>query len=84
MNRDFVLFHLREVAEEMSRTVREIESDPEYGAGQLLVAMQHTYHHLNSAWNGREIAELKALNINDSAWNRLGGFPPDFPLMKLS
>ena len=29
MNREFVLFHLREVAEELVRTVREIEGDPE-------------------------------------------------------
>ena len=61
MNRDFVLFNLREAAEELGRTVREIEANPEYSSGELLVAMQHAYHHLNSAWNGQELAELKAM-----------------------
>jgi hypothetical protein len=32
MNREFVLFNLREVLEEVERTIKEIESDPEYVA----------------------------------------------------
>ena len=84
MNREFVLFNLREAVDELSRTVREIEADPEYGSGEFLVAMQHTYHHLNSAWNGQDLSELKAMNPTDASWDRLGEFPAGFPLMRLS
>ena len=83
MNREFVLFHLREAAEQLARTVHELESDPEYGSGELLLAAQHAYHHLNSAWNGQELHELKANNLTDATWNRLGEFPSDFPLMSV-
>jgi hypothetical protein len=83
VNREFVLFHLREVAEDLSRTVREIESNPEYDSGEFLVAAQHAYHHLNSAWNGQDLHELQVANVNDSRWSRLGRFPEPFPLMSL-
>jgi hypothetical protein len=83
VNREFVLYHLREASEELARTVREIEKDTEYGSGELLVAVQHVYHHLNSAWNGRDVSELKALNVTDASWSRLGEFPADFPVMRL-
>jgi hypothetical protein len=84
VNRDFVLFNLREAAAELERTVREIEAHPAYSGGELLVAMQHAYHHLNSAWNGQDLPELKAMNPTDASWNALGEFPAGFPLMRLS
>ncbi len=83
MNKEFVLFHLREAAEQLARTVQEVESDPEFDSGQLFLAAQHWYHHLNSAWNGQDIHELKEINMTDARWNRLGRFPADFPLMSV-
>lgn len=83
MNREFVLLHLREAAEELARTVNSIETDPEYDSGLFLVAMQHVYHHANSAWNGQDLAELRATNLTDQSWSRLGEFPSTFPLMRL-
>lgn len=53
MNKDAVLFHLREAKEELDRTVNELETDVEYDVGEFTVGMGHLYHHLNTAWNGR-------------------------------
>jgi len=83
VNREFVLFHVREAAEELARTVKEIEADPEYDSGQFLIAVQHAYHHVNSAWNGQDLPELRAGNLTDPLWNRLGEFPDAFPLMRV-
>src|SRR5262245_8236873 len=57
MNKIWILDHLREAHEELSRTIGELESDPEYGEGELYVAMAHLYHHLNTAWNSRAVRE---------------------------
>ena len=51
MNREWVLFQLREGQEELNRTIAEIAADPDYDVGEFIVAMQHLYHHLNTAWN---------------------------------
>ncbi len=54
MNDKSVLFHLREAKEELDRTILELESSEVYDVGELRVAMSHLYHHLNTAWNGRD------------------------------
>jgi hypothetical protein len=41
MNRDWVLFNLREAEEEIRRTIAEIEAVPDYGYGEFVVAMSH-------------------------------------------
>lgn len=56
MNRDAVLFHLGEAKEELGSTIAEIESNPEYGFEELQVAISHLYHHINTAWNGRDVS----------------------------
>ena len=50
MNRDYVLFHLREAQCEIERTITEIESGPSYDYGEFVVAITHLYHHINTAW----------------------------------
>ena len=54
MNRDAILFHLREAKEELDRTIIEIEKSKSYDVGEFVPAMSHLYHHLNTAWNGRD------------------------------
>jgi hypothetical protein len=53
MNRDAVLFHLKEAQEELARTISALEQDPKYAVGTFKTAMSHLYHHLNTAWNGK-------------------------------
>jgi hypothetical protein len=83
MNKDLVGFHIREANEELQRTVDEISKDPEYGEGELLLAMQHIYHHLNTAWNARDASHAEADPGTDEQFNRWGQFPADLPLMEV-
>ena len=69
MNREHVLFHLQEAAEELTRTVSECESNSQYDIGEYFVAMQHLYHHLNMAWNGRYATKEEADPITDETFN---------------
>ena len=54
MNREWVLFHLREAQDELSKTISDIASDPGYDVGNFVVALGHLYHHVNTAWNSRD------------------------------
>jgi hypothetical protein len=38
MNKDFLLFNLREAQEEIERTIKDLETDAEYGEAQFSVA----------------------------------------------
>jgi hypothetical protein len=49
-----------------------LESTADYGDGEFLIAMRHSYHHLNTAWNSRGFSEAAA--DEDFSWRR---FPTD-------
>lgn len=81
MNRDAVLFHLREAKEELDRTITEIESDMTYDYPEFLVAMSHLYHHVNTAWNGRDASpekHRKCAQCDFDAWRK---FPENAELL---
>ena len=81
MNRDWILFHLGEAHDELARTIQEIRDDPDYDYGEFLVAMQHLYHHLNTAWNSREAAPDQVRNESDEDFGRWSQFRGDLPMM---
>lgn len=77
MNRRVVLFHLREAAEELNRTVEELARDPRFSEESLEIAMGHTYHHLNTAWNGRNQTDRQFQDCTDRDFNRFRRFPEE-------
>jgi hypothetical protein len=83
MNRDHVLFHLKEAAEELMRTIAQVEKEPDYTAGEFAIPMQHLYHHLNTAWNTRTLESRKIEMATDQDFNTWGMFPEDLHLMEV-
>jgi hypothetical protein len=71
----------REAHEGLSKTIQEIRDDPDYGYGEFLVAMQHLYHHLNTAWNSRDASPHQVRSENDEDFGRWNQFPTDLPMM---
>ena len=80
MNREHTLFHLREAAEELVRTIRDMETDPEYDYAEFRVAMQHLYHHLNTAWNARDKTAERVAACSEADFFRWRRFPQDLDL----
>ena len=78
MNKSYLLFHLKEALKELQSTVRELDNDPEYAEAEFYIAMQHLYHHLNTAWNSRDLEEAKEETEEQfSEWRQ---FPKDIDL----
>jgi hypothetical protein len=77
MNRDWVLFHLKEAHEELTRTIQGIEQDPDYDYGEYYVAMMHLYHHLNTAWNSRDASPERVQKCTDEEFAQWRQFPND-------
>lgn len=80
MNKDYILFHLREAKEELDRTVVAIESVPDYDFEEFVVAMQHLYHHVNSAWNARDAPPSDAEECSQENFVRWRQFPTDIEM----
>ena len=75
MNRDAILFHLREAKGELDGTIAEIEQDPEYGFEEFQVAMSHLYHHINTAWNGRDASRERHRDCSQEDFDTWRKFP---------
>jgi hypothetical protein len=75
MNRDAILFHLREAKEELDRTIGEIEQKSDYDFGEYVVAMSHLFHHLNTAWNGRDMSEEEFGECSEENFEKWRKFP---------
>lgn len=81
MNKKYVLYNLREAAQEIQKIISEIETDGEYEYGDYLVAMSHLYHHINTAWNARESTEKEAEECSEKNFNKWRVMPANEDLL---
>ena len=81
MNADFLVSNLKEAEEELCRLIAHINSAKNPSFEDFHVAMAHIYHHLNSAWNGRNITDHEWRECTDENWHKWRKFPRDLPLI---
>jgi len=82
MNREWVLVHLNEAHDELTRTIKEITDSPGYDYGKFFPAMQHVYHHLNTAWNARDASERELANQTTATFKRWVSMPADLVMFE--
>jgi len=82
MNRAFVLQELTEAHEALTRMIQEIRDTPDYDSGELFAEMPHLYHHLNTAWNARNVSQDEAQHVSDVTFKRWSAFPDDLPMFE--
>lgn len=80
MNRDYVLFHLKEALEEINKTIKEITTEADYDDSEFSVAMAHLYHHINSAWNARNASDEEAKECSEANFQIWRHFPTDIDM----
>jgi hypothetical protein len=84
MMRDYVLWNLREAIEALEQLVREVESDSDYDDGQFEVDLNHVYHHVNTAWNARNVTAERIDASSAEDFKRWRQFPDDLDMNFLS
>ncbi len=80
MNKAYILLNLREAAEQLQRTIKQLETEPGYGEGRFQIAMEHAYHHLNHAWNARHATLAESAECSDANFAKWRAFPKDIDL----
>lgn len=84
MNKEHVLFHLREAKEELDSLIRDVTSEPDFEFGEYVVGMSHLYHHVNTAWNGRDASPQDAEECTQSNFDSWRQMPNSEELLLVS
>ena len=72
-----LMYELTDAQEHLARLVADMDSDPDYGEGNLRVDLAHVYAHLNRAWHRREVEE----DLPDGGFEAASQFPKDLEWM---
>ena len=80
MNRDAILFHLGEAKEQLDETIADLKSDADYDFGDFKVAVSHLYHHINTAWNGRDASAERHRECSQEDFGTWRKFPDESEL----
>ena len=78
MNWKIILSKIREAREEIEKIESEINSDSKLDETQLELSLRHAYHHLNFAWNTRNIETKIYKNLSKNEYKKWGQFPKGF------
>ncbi len=81
MNKSHILYHLTEAREAIQDLIAELQSDHDYEFGNYRVDMEHLYHHINSAWNGRDASREETEACSQEDFQRWRQFPTDIELL---
>ena len=82
LNREWVLVNLQEAHEELTKTIEELRNTADYDYGDFMPAMQHLYHHLNTAWNARDASPATVAALGDKEFQAWSAFPTDLPMFE--
>ena len=76
--------NLREAREQLEEIERLITSRKYPSEDELQVMFEHTYHHLNFAWNTRRVTTKQYSRLSDKEFNRWGTYPKDIETFVVS
>ena len=80
MNKEYILYNLKEAKEAIEQIIQDLEKDSEYGKEAYYVDMQHLYHHLNTAWNSRFSTRKQSIKCSKKDFNTWRQFPNDIEM----
>jgi hypothetical protein len=81
MNRKAILFHLQKAKQELDRAITEIDKSESYDVDDFRPAMSQVYHHLNTAWNGKDTPAKEYPDASRHKYHDWRKFPPNDDLL---
>jgi len=80
MNRQYILYNLKEAKKQLDSLIQDIENDAEYDIGEYIVDIVHLYHHVNTAWNSKESTQEESDICSEENFEKWRDFPKDIYL----
>ena len=75
-----VIQDLMDAKEELEKLERKVSSQDYPDEIEFRIALQHIFHHLDFAWNTRNISPDEYAGLEPTDFDRLGKFPEDLYL----
>ena len=83
LNWKMIKSNIAEARDELEVIEAKIDSDEMLDEVEYQIKMEHVYHHLNFAWNARNISRDRYVNLTDQDFNKFGKFPEDIELAEV-
>ena len=77
MNFTIVSSNIEEALEELQK-IRDKVNSKNMDEAELKIQLQHVYHHLNVAWNIRDVETERYRNITHEEFENWGEYPNEF------
>jgi hypothetical protein len=81
MNKEYVLYNLKEALEQLTNTIQGLENNIEYDSPEFQVEMGHLYHHINTAWNAQNSTEQESIECSEDNFIFWRQFPNNEDLL---
>ncbi len=75
----WIITHLQEARDQLTQAIEHLQLNPDDDVS-LSWAMQHTYQHLNTAWNTRNLSDEQIAAGSDDDFDTWRTFPTDLHL----
>ncbi len=76
LNRSIIAANLKDARKELEKIEKLVAvEDPD--EVELLLMLEHAYHHLNFAWNARAASTGQYANLTAEEFNRWGKYPKE-------
>jgi hypothetical protein len=77
MNKDYVLYNLKEAEEALGSMIADIQSNRAFDDPEFNVELTHVYHHLNTAWNARNATKAATDECSEENFAKWRQFPTE-------
>jgi hypothetical protein len=75
-NKEIMKANISEAKEELEEIEKRLEKD-DYDEVELRIALEHAYHHLNYAWNIRNVSEEELVQHTDKDFKKWSRYPKE-------
>lgn len=83
LNWQVILSNLAEAREQIEAIEARVKAEEKLSEVELEILFEHTYHHLNFAWNARHISDKEYSRLTDAVFNQFGKYPEEMNAYKV-
>ncbi len=76
-NKEIIAANLLEAKDQLIEILESLEAGKDYSEVELKIDLEHAYHHLNYAWNIRNVSEKDLEKLKDEDFVKWSKYPKD-------
>jgi hypothetical protein len=84
LNWHIILSNLAEAREQIEAIEARLKAGEKLNEVGLQILFEHTYHHLNFAWNARHASDKQYSRLTDAQFNQWSKFPEEIEAYETS